>query len=667
VVDRQGTLKRRNRLAKDHISHEDREAFRAADRNWDRLHAGLAELLTDWVWESDADHRIVYVSERLRTIMGVDPAFFIGKLRTEYVEESAEPEALEAHLEDLKSGRPFRDFVYSTNTPSGLRYVRISGNPVFDCDGAFAGYRGIGADITDRIAAEQRAERNNQALVDAVESLNVGFAQFDSDDRLVLWNTAYMKLYPEIADRLVPGMHFREILYATAERKIIPQEAGRVDEWVEQTLRERTAGRAPFEFQIPDGRWMLVSDHRTSLGGVISLHADITEMKQREEAQRQSERRFAVSFDFSPGMTAIADIDDGTLIDVNEKWLTAYGWSRDEVIGKSVLELGIWLEPADRKRFIDLLMANGSVRDFETRHKTKSGGILDVIVAGEIVPVDGKPRLLVAGYDITDRKRAEVAILAAKEEAELASRAKSEFLANMSHELRTPLNAILGFSQIIRDGVLGPVGNEKYTEYADDIMSSGQHLLDIISDILDLSRIDAGQATLEFEEVDLRDIVDACLSLVRERADSAGVSLKADYGKSILGLSVDKRKLKQILINLLSNAVKFTHRGGSVTVEVALKKNGYLTIVVRDTGIGIEPADIPAVFEHFSQLEKLLTREHEGTGLGLPLARSLCELHGGTLELTSKKGKGTVATVCFPPERVLRERQRVVGKRSGTG
>jgi PAS domain S-box-containing protein len=500
-----------------------------------------------------------------------------------------------------------------------------------------------------------------------VESLNVGFAQYDSDDRLVLWNTAYMKLYPEYADRLVPGMHFREILYATAERKIIPQEAGRVDEWVEQTLRERTAGRVPFEFQIPDGRWMLVSDHRTSLGGVISLHADITEMKQREEAQRQSERRFAVSFNFSPGMTAIADIEDGTQIDVNEKWLAAYGWSRDEVIGKSVLELGIWLDPADRKRFIDLLMANGSVRDFETRHKTKSGGILDVIVAGEIVPVDGKPRLLVAGYDITDRKRAEVAILAAKEEAELASRAKSEFLANMSHELRTPLNAILGFSQIIRDGVLGPIGNEKYTEYAEDIMSSGQHLLDIISDILDLSRIDAGQATLEFEEVDLRDIVDACLSLVRERADSAGVSLKAKYRKSVPALSADRRKLKQILINLLSNAVKFTKRGGSITVEVAPKKDGSLTIVVRDTGIGIEPADIPAIFEHFSQLEQLLTREHEGTGLGLPLARSLCELHGGTLELTSKKGKGTVATVCFPPERVLPDWNRAVGKRSGTG
>jgi len=237
-----------------------------------------------------------------------------------------------------------------------------------------------------------------------------------------------------------------------------------------------------------------------------------------------------------------------------------------------------------------------------------------------------------------------------------SNRAKSDFLANMSHELRTPLNAIIGFSGMIMSEALGPIGSPRYKEYAGDIQESGAHLLGLISNILDVSKIEAGQVNLQTAEIDIEDVIHACLTIIKDRARDERVALAVNLAPDLPILIADQTKLKQVLINLLTNAVKFTPSGGSVSIAVEWSEPTGYTIKVIDTGIGIEPADIPKALAAFHQVESKEKSGNEGTGLGLTLAKSLVELHGGDLSLSSEVGVGTTVTVVFPSTTVV-ERQ----------
>ena len=240
-----------------------------------------------------------------------------------------------------------------------------------------------------------------------------------------------------------------------------------------------------------------------------------------------------------------------------------------------------------------------------------------------------------------------------RREAEDASRAKSHFLATMSHELRTPLNAIIGFSDIMATQVLGPVGNPKYLEYATDIRTSGQHLLAIINNVLDLSKVEAGRFELHEEEVQVSAVISAGLKLVKQQASDSGLSIHAEVGPD-LTVFADERALKQIAINLLSNAVKFSRQGGSVWVHAFVDEGGGLVLSVQDDGIGIAQKDVKRVLEPFRQADEPLIRKRTGTGLGLALVKSLVELHGGSVRLDSVFGVGTTVSLRFPAARVRR-------------
>lgn len=251
------------------------------------------------------------------------------------------------------------------------------------------------------------------------------------------------------------------------------------------------------------------------------------------------------------------------------------------------------------------------------------------------------------------RDNIEESLLGATRRAENASQAKTTFLAQMSHELRSPLNAIMGFAELIRDEVFGKVKPE-YQEYAGNIYESGAHLLELINEILEMARVEAGKATLDERVVDVRNAIEASLRLVSVRAEAECIRLATEIESPLPTLYVDERKLRQILINLLTNAIKFTPKGGLVTTVARVTMNGDFVLIVRDTGVGIAPENIEKVLEPFGQVSNAFASKNQGTGLGLPLTNSFAQLHGGRLKIESTPGKGTSVTITFPAERVIR-------------
>jgi signal transduction histidine kinase len=249
-------------------------------------------------------------------------------------------------------------------------------------------------------------------------------------------------------------------------------------------------------------------------------------------------------------------------------------------------------------------------------------------------------------HDQEARRSTELA--RARDEAQAANRTKSEFLANMSHELRTPLNAIIGFSEVMKAQIYGPLGDTRYTDYAGDIHNSGQHLLEIINDILDIAKVEAGKLELRLDRVDVRQLFSACERLMQNKAATAGVTLVVKPVDSVSEVVADEIRLRQILLNLLSNSVKFTPRGGYVTLLAERGPDGARDFKVIDSGIGMSEGELAVAMEPFRQIDSTLSRKYEGTGLGLPLTKALIELHGGTFILASKPGTGTTATVRLP-------------------
>jgi len=333
--------------------------------------------------------------------------------------------------------------------------------------------------------------------------------------------------------------------------------------------------------------------------------------------------------------------------------------------------LGLPLSEMIGRHAEDLLRATGGGAGQLPVTTTLTDGQPRVVERAEITRPDGKllslqiavtpiPRRLsglravVVFHDITTQIAAQVSLRRAAEEAEAASRSKSNFLAHMSHELRTPLNAIIGFSEVMSAETLGRMNHPQYHEYARHILTSGQHLLSLINDLLDLSKIEAGKLELWEETVELGPLIERCRVFVAEAAESKGVALVLRTAPGLPDLRCDARKLKQVLVNLLSNAVKFTPPGGRILLEAAEDRHGGITLQVSDTGIGIAAEHIEKVMSPFGQVHEASNRDSQGTGLGLPLSKALVELHGGRLFLDSLPGKGTTAVVQLPGRAVPR-------------
>lgn len=395
--------------------------------------------------------------------------------------------------------------------------------------------------------------------------------------------------------------------------------------------------------------WNNIRDRNRELKEIIESRERVLSA---EQALRESENRHRSLLDQT--LVAMTVHNGREILYANEAAADLYGASSaDDMLGRDPLEL---VHPDDRAsltRRHRTVLNNQRTPTVEQRRIRLDGTPIIVECAGSPITWAGEQCILSEIRDITESKQSKKALLAAKEEAEFANRSKNEFLANMSHELRTPLNAIIGFSEIMNHEMLGRLGNPRYHEYCSDIHQSGTHLLYVINDILDLSKIEAGKLELNDETFDPKAVIESSLRLVKDRAKDRNIKLVVSITKKLPRLRADQLKIKQVLINLLSNAVKFTREGGSVKVEMDLSPARELIISVIDTGIGIAPEEIVTALTPFGQVDSTLARKFEGTGLGLPLAKSFVELHGGALDLESEIGSGTTVTVRLPPERLV--------------
>ncbi len=619
----------------------------------ERLRA-FAEIGSDWFWEKDAELRFISMTSVIDGPAAAFASHFLGKRIDEVKLPGFAEVDWQPLLRALDKRAPFRNFRFIRRTSDGVRHLAVSGMPVFDGTGRFVGYRGTGRDLTKETLAEERAATAQSQLMAAVETIPQCFLLLDAADRVVLCNSRYRELHAAIAEKLVPGTSFEEICRATAAAGLPEAAKGRTEAWVRERLARHRAADAEIEERQVGDRWFHITEQRANNGGTVVIHTEITALKRREQELAEKTALLRATLDnMEQGLLVL---DAAFRIKIwNDRWLDLHD------VPRALIGVGRPIEPvvefaARRGDYGPGDPAVLAARRLEQlRHPRATVGQIDS-GTGRIVEVrrsampDGGVLLTFA--DITEVKQVEAHLRRAKDEAEMASRSKTEFLANMSHELRTPLNAVIGFSDILIGQIFGPLGDQRYRDYACDIRDSGQHLLNLINDVLDVSKVEFGKVELLEETVDVMGVVEACIRLMRERAETAGIRLQHELPRSLPQIQADSRRLKQILLNLLSNAVKFTPPGGRVMIRASEGADG-LRLIVEDSGIGIAANDLEKALRPFGQIDSRLARKYQGTGLGLPLARSMTELHGGKLVLESAPGRGTTATVWLPASRIL--------------
>src|ERR1700693_1535434 len=495
--------------------------------------------------------------------------------------------------------------------------------------------------------ARDKATQAQTRLTDALGSISEGFFLFDADDRMVLCNSRYRELYPGLADLMRPGLEFEHLIKTVVERGIVVDAVARPQEWVEQRLAQHRNPRGPFLHHQWDGRWIQISERKTDDGGTVGVFTDVTELKRREQAIQESEQRLRVIAEAAPMAVLIVTIDDGIIRYANQRFSEMF-----EVEGSSVLGLRaktLYADPPHRERFIGALTEHGHVEGMEMLFKRAGGEEFWALMASQRVQFEGRPAMITGLADISDRKRMEGELHKAIWVSEQATRAKSDFLASMSHELRTPLNAIIGYSEMLFEDAQS-AGRESEMEDLGKIQDAGKHLLGLIDNILDLSKIEAGKMTLYLETFELRPMIDSVAATVAPLAKETGNALVVDCAGEVGSIHSDLTKMRQILFNLLSNACKFT-RNGTITLTALRDVDGavdWIEFQVRDTGIGMTPDQQAKVFEAFTQADASTTRTYGGTGLGLAITKTFCLLMGGDVTLTSEAGKGTTFTIRLP-------------------
>ncbi len=529
---------------------------------------------------------------------------------------------------------------------------------------ALSGFLELIVDIADRKRAKGALRREAAHLEATFESMSEAIAMVDADLKMVAWNQKFVDLFRLPSSLLRPGAPFEDIVRFGAELG----EFGRADD-IDALVRARmeSAKRLEprqFERKRPDGTVIEVRDRPMPGGGFVALYIDVTDRRRAEEArldairrERQAEQRLVEAIESSSEGIVVYDAEERFVV-ANSRYKDFYpdtadlhrpGIKYEDILRAAVARGQFHLAPdVDRDAFI---------RERLARFRNPGGPIVRRIASGRWVQISERRTpeggLISVRTDITALKEREGKLIESMEAAEAASRAKSAFLANISHELRTPLHAVLGLAEIMRDNPDEATSLETYRDYAKLIHDSGSHLLSLINDVLDMSKIEAGRYELAEERLSLAPVVESCIPIVARKARDGGVKIVNRMDGALPAIRADMRAVKQVMLNLLSNAVKFSCAGGAVAISAAHDASGGVTFSVSDTGIGIAPEHLSRITEPFWQGDDSHTRRYEGTGLGLAISKRLMELHGGGLRVESVKGVGTTVEAWFPKARVL--------------
>ena len=612
----------------------------------------------------DKEFRYLLVNEALKSrvhLLARDPGGQIpGKRATQvFGDEFGIPdEAIDRRVQESGKAVPFHE-VHAADHQGADRAYLTTRLPLKLDDSGTISILSVAIDVTEQRQAESR-------LKDAIEAINAGFAMFDVNDRLVAWNSRYADLWSASADAAIPdgrariqrllrrGIPFEELVRGLADAGA-HRASGTTDReaWVEGRIVAHESPGNPIELKI-ENSWIRVSNHRTEDGGYVTLMTDITQLKQRSaELAAQSSLLRATLESLGEGV-AVVDFS-GRFLAWNRPYVRLFGLSPDFTGGTLADAIAHQARSGEIDHASVAKVLEGWRRAIATREpvyveRKRAGGIHVELVG---LPVAGVGHVIVV-RDVTKERRTMIQLQEARDRAESSNRAKSAFLANMSHELRTPLNAILGFAEVMEQQLLGPLGSSRYVTYAHDIRWSGNHLLNLINDVLDLSKIESGRAELVEEVLDVPSLARDCIRLLDDRAREAGVLWREAIPVDLPALKGDARGVRQILLNLLTNAVKFTASGGTVTFEAKEENDGRLALTVADTGTGIPESELAHIFEPFRyRSNALVSRVKEGTGLGLSICKRLTEMHGGTIEIKSRMDRGTTVTVRFPRNRVI--------------
>ena len=622
----------------------------------------FATMSSDWLWEQDAEMRFTFISEGGARFSAAGSRLPIGKTRRESGVFGLSEDQWSAHEADLAARRSFVLECLRHDATGRARNCRVVGEPVYDRAGTFAGYRGTGTDITDEIAAKAAISERNRFLRQIVDALPARVTVKDRDLRYVLVNRQHAEYLGATEEEIIGGRIESMPIPAYHGDNLAAYKA-RVTEMDREVLASRRPALArEFRISARDGRIATVLtskiplvDAKGEVDVILTVVVDLSDLKALEAEILRQRELLAAIINAVPDRISLKDRDLNFVL-ANPAQAAMFGLEPKDLIGRRLGDFlplcyqpGAVVEATKRVDISDRAIIETGIpelhREWIWRHRDGTDRA-DIVSKLPIGGPDGRPSgVLTIAIDITERMRAERALAEAKDQAEVANRSKSDFLANMSHELRTPLNAIIGFAEIVMAD--GASLTARQSEYVGDIFDSGHHLLEIINDILDLSRIEATQLELRETTVDLDRLLLSCKALIAGRAEASGVDLRLARDGAP-PLRADALRLKQIVVNLLSNAVKFTPRGGSVSLRCDRRADGQVEIAVADTGIGMSAADIEHALKPFGQVANVLTKSHDGVGLGLPLTRSLVELHGGRLEIESEPGRGTTARAIFP-------------------
>ncbi len=615
----------------------------------------------DGIWDWNIRTNEDYLSPRWKAILGYEDDELENVMETftsliHPADRNGVTKAVDAHLRDRL---PYNEIFRLRHKEGHYIWVRARGEAIWDDQGEPVRMAGSISDISERKAAEELVSRAEGRLFDALDNLPVGFLLCNNERRVVYFNKALVDVWPHQKERLRIGAQYEDLIRANIRHNSPSRDANEIDELIAARF-DIIEGLEVLEGErrLPGGKWFHSIDRKTPHGDYVSLRTDITERKQTETALGNSERRFRDFAETASDWLWETDAE-GRFTVATEAFYEASGLRPEDLIGKTRREVNESfyrsVEAGGEEGQEDHLAAfdrKEEFRDELIEYPRADGTTLYFLTNGRPVYDEGGE---FQGYrgtavDITARRKADEDVRLALLEAEHANQAKTNFMAMMSHELRTPLAAIIGFSETMSEQYFGALGSQQYVEYAADIKASGEHLLLLINDLLDLSTIEAGKHQLHKESLNFHDIVTQCDLMVMGQAARKEITYFSEVTDGLPPITADQRALKQILLNIMTNAIKFTPKGGKISLKVTASEET-LIVTIRDTGIGVPKEKLDDLTIPFVRGESDYRKAQEGAGLGLAIVKSLVELHDGELSIESEVGKGTTVSVSLPCDR----------------